>query len=185
MQRGSQTEVGRGPLARGARFEEKYLVQSSDGTLRLPSATEKERLHCCRRNHTLGVVTSSVAKSNPRRDYAERSSCVGDGFNHVIVAWLLGHLCVELGYMSAAPTMTEILSRNVRHLLVVRQHTVYDQVPSRTEMGLAEQLTRWYLSRVDLRGSDVRLCSGELLRPHRISRQGIHPGHWRWRTALA
>ena len=81
--------------------------------------------------------------------------------------------------------MQQILDRDVRHLLIVRKHSSYDQVPSRTELGLAESLTRWYLSRVDSRGSDVRLCSGELMRPHRVSRQSVHPGHWRWRTSMA
>ena len=166
-------------------FEDRFLVKEASGKLRLPSATEKERLHSCRRNHTLGVVQSSRAKSDPNLDYAERSSCVGDGFNHVIVAWLVGHLCLELGYMTSAPTMQQIIDRDTRHLLVVRRHNHFDQIPSRTEMGLAESLTRWYLARVDSRGSDVRLVSGELLRPHRVSRQSINPSHWRWRTSMA
>ena len=156
-----------------------------DGSLRLPSAREKERLHHCRRDHTLGVVKSSTAKHCPQVEYAERSSCVGDGFNHIVVAWLCAHLCVELGYMLSPPTMRQILDRDVRSLLVVRKHSAYDSLPHRSELGLAEQLTRWYLSRVDSRGSDVRLVTGELSKPHRVSRQSVHAGYWRWRTSMA
>ena len=52
-------------------------------------------------------------------------------------------------------------------------------------MEHAERLVRWCVARTDLRGSDVRLCSGDLVRPHHVSRQSSEPHLWRWRTTMS
>ena len=110
---------------------------------------------------------------------------IGDGYHHGAVSWLMGALCFELGYLSAQPSMEQIVRREVRQLHVVRRNSCEAPMPRSSTVHLAESLTRWFLARTDARGSDVRLCTGELLQPRRISRQSVDPSLWRWRTSVA
>ena len=41
------------------------------------------------------------------------------------------------------------------------------------------------MARSSLRGSDIRLVTGELFSPQRISRQSLDGRFWRWRTLLS
>ena len=110
---------------------------------------------------------------------------IGDGYHHGAVSWLMGALCFELGYMSAQPRMEQIVRREVCQLHVVRRNSCEAPMPRSSTVHLAESLTRWFLARTEARWSDVRLCTGELLQPLRISRQSVDPGLWRWRTSMA
>ena len=110
---------------------------------------------------------------------------IGDGYHHGAVSWFMGTLCFELGYLSAQPSMEQIVRQDVCQLHVVRRNSCEEPRPRSSTVHLAESLTRWFLARTDARGSDVRLCTGELLQPRRISRQSVDPGLWRWRTSMA
>ena len=70
-------------------------------------------------------------------------------------------------------------------LLESRTAQVWAGVPLRWEASLPARLSRWLLARVDARGSDIRLCTGELMKPHRVSREGINPRLWRWRSQMS
>ena len=168
-----------------AHYEDHNMVLDAKGHLRLASVAEKEKLHLLKRNHTLAAMKSSEAKSNPRAEYAERASMIGDGFQHAAVAFVFGHLFAELGYLSRAPEIEEILQRRVWPLHVTRGADVVRLPAFQASMSLAERVVRWYVSRTDLRGSDVRLCEGELLKPHHVSRQSSEPHMWRWRTTMS
>ena len=157
-------------------FETRNMVIDASGSPRLPNIAERERLHMLRRHHTLGAVRSSAAKASPGLDFAVRASMIGDGYHHGAVSWLMGALCFELGYLSAQPSMEQIVRREVCQLHVVRRNSCEAPRPRSSTVPLSESLTRWFLARTDARGSDVRLCTGELLQPRRISRQSVDAG---------
>ena len=168
-----------------AHFEVHNMIVGADGAVRLPSIAERERLHFLREGHTLGALRSSEAKSNPKLDFAVRASMLGDGYQHLAVAWIMGNLACQLGYLSQVPTIGAIRAKHVYPLHVSRQAQCWGGVPLRWEASLPERLSRWLLSRVDARGSDIRLCTGELLKPHRVSRQACNPHLWRWRAQMS
>ena len=166
-------------------FETKNMITGRDGQPRLPSVQEREKLHYMRRHHTLGGMRSSQAKSSPKEEFAVRCQMVGDGYHHVVVAWLLGQLFAHVGYLSSRPTMAQILSRRVREVHVSRTAEFREAQVLSGNMALAERLHRWLLARVDGRGSDVRICSGELVQPNRVTRQSSKADWWTWRTTMA
>ena len=47
-------------------------------------------------------------------------------------------------------------------------------------MSPEQRLAYWLLAHADQRGSDVRLTSGELVQPSRITRQGANARWWKW-----
>ena len=114
-----------------------------------------------------------------------RCSMVRDGYHHVAVAWLLGQLFAHMQYFSQPPTMQRISNRSVREVHVSRTAELREPHVVREEMALAERLHRWILARVDGRGSDARICSGELLQPNRVSRQSCRADWWTWRTRMS
>ena len=168
-----------------AHFESANMVLDSNGAYRLPSIGERERLHCMRDGQTLGALRSSEAKSNPKLDFTVRVSMIGDGYQHLVTSWLFGGLAAQLGYLSRAPTFEELRDKRVYPLLVQRSSQVWSGVPLRWEASLPARLSRWLLARVDARGSDIRLCTGELLKPHRVSREAVNPRLWRWRAQMS
>ena len=161
------------------------MVTGRDGCPRLPSMQEREKLHFMRRHHTLGGMKSSQAKSFPLVEFAVRCSMVGDGYHHIVVACLLAQLFAHIGYLSSCPSMDQVLRRVVRRLHVCRSAEFRESHVLASNMSLAERLHRWLLARVDARGSDVRICSGELLQPNRVSRQSSRADWWSWRTTMA
>ena len=129
-------------------------------------------------------------KSNPRQASARRCSLLGDSFCCYIVAWLISHLFVKWGYLTRVPTLREIGNGEVGPLLTSSVgQSPSSPVPSRpdrvtSQWSPIQQLTLQLAASVDNRGSDVRLVSGELLQPHRISRQSVDARLWRWRVAF-
>ena len=134
------------------------MVIDASGVPRLPSVAERERLHMLRRHHTPGAVRSSAAKASPGLDFTVRAS-----------------MSLGVGYLSAQFSMAQINRREECQLHVVRRNSCDAPMPRSSSVHLAESLTRWFLACTDARGSDVRLCTGELLQPRRISRQSVDP----------
>ena len=161
------------------------MVTDQSGHPRLPSIDERVRLHCLREGHTLGALRSSEAKQNPKLDFNVRVSMIGDGYQHLVTTWLFGNLAAQLGYLTRAPSFEEIRDRRVYPLLVTRTAQVWAGVRLRWEASLPARLSRWLLARVDARGSDIRLCTGELMKPHRVLREGINPRLWHWRSQMS
>ena len=157
------------------------MITGRDGLPRLPSVQEHKKLHYTRRHHTLGGLRSSQAKV----EFAVRCSMVGDGYHHVVIAWLVGQLFAHVGYLSSCPTMAQILGRRVQGVHVSRTAEFREAQVLSANMALAERLHRWLLARVDGRGSDVRICSGERVQPNRVSRQSSKADWWTWRTTMA
>ena len=80
------------------------MVTGPSGQPRLPSIDERERLHCLQDGHTLGALRSSEAKQNTKLDFTVRVSMIGDGYQHLVTAWLFGNLAAQLGYLTRAPS---------------------------------------------------------------------------------
>ena len=158
-----------------AHFEEFNMVTGLSGQPRLPSIDERERLHCLRDGHTLGALRSSEEQQNPKLDFTVRVSMIGDGYQHLVMACLFGNLAAQLGYLTWPPYLDDIRDTRVHPLLVSRTAQVWAGAPLRWEASLPARLSRWLLARVDARGSDIRLCTVELMKPHRVSREGINP----------
>ena len=90
----------------------------------------------------------------------------------------------SLGYLSYSPTIEEIREGKVAHLHVNASSAVGRPRHQRNQLPPEEALVWWLMSRSDHRGSDVRLTTGEIMKPSRISRQGVDSTWWNWKSQL-
>ena len=110
---------------------------------------------------------------------------LGDGFQHLVVAWLLGHLAVQLGYLSGVPSFQELRLGQVAQYHTVADRGISGGMPIERALSDEKVLVRRICSRATLRGSDVRLATGELNSPHNIPRQSLDGRFWRWRSTVS
>ena len=96
------------------------MVVDAKGGLRLLSVAESGCLHFLREDHTLGGLRSSEAKHSPKLEVATRVSMIDDGFNHLVVAWLFGHLGPNSGFVHRPPTLRELPERAMPPVFVTR-----------------------------------------------------------------
>ena len=78
---------------------------------------------CC--GGTTHLAPCEVQQRKPPHglDFAVRASVIGDGYHHRAESWLMIALCLELGYLSALPTMGQINRREVCQLHVVQHNS--------------------------------------------------------------
>ena len=95
-----------------------------------------------------------------------------------------GDFAASVGYLKRAPTLAEIRSGEVEHLHQQVDVRLPDTSPLVRNLTPDVALVWWLMSRADHRGSDVRLSSGEIMRPSRIPRMGIESGWWHWKAKL-
>ncbi|CAK0905731.1 unnamed protein product [Prorocentrum cordatum] len=163
-----------------ALYEEKNLLQDSDGSLRVPSSSERERMMGFDVRYT-AVATKG---SNQQDSDDARSFLLGNSFNVFSVAWLLQWLLLNLGAVTRPLSMQEL-----RH--------VGECTPSWDEAGRFESdagepeteasrlLLLSYLARSEKGGSDVRLDVNLPYRPKGWPRSSLDPFVWKWRVVLS
>ena len=147
--------------------------------LRRPSAEEKEVLMGYPRGYTEAAVAQSELKSAPVHADRVRSSLLGNSFHVDVVAWLLGHLAVQLGYLSSVPSVEELRCAQGRH----GGHQGDSAAISR---GFCPQqaLLLEHLRGTSSKGSDVRMATGTLFNPSGFPRKAVDPDLWRWQCVV-
>ena len=142
-----------------------------------------------------------------------RCSLIGNSFHAGIVALLFAPLCVRLNLLDRSPTPQELVSRmGLRpgerfheglHCSLERPRDFHRLDGARrgychptaaaaraacsekTSTALELRAVNSLIRASDYRGSDVRLDSGELLRPAIWPRRSIDPARWEWFPVLA
>ncbi len=156
-----------------SQFRTKNLCLRPDGSRTPPNTQERERLLRFPKHYLLAATPSSWDKSNKWAVQVQKNSLLGNTMDCLVVAKLLGDLAFELGYLSYPPTIEEIREGKVAHLHVNASSAVGRPRHQRSQLPPEEALIWWLMSRSDHRGSDVRLTTGEIMKPSRISRQGV------------
>jgi len=162
------------------------MILERTGKLRLPSARENVLLLGFPLGHISAATKSLLVKTNPREDYAIKSSLLGGSYNVFMVAWVLSQTFHKWGYLSRIPTLGELRSGAARELACDCAFQPQLEIARRLDALSDEQrMTLLLLSCTDGRGSDVRLSSEELQRPNRVPRTPVDPRHWRWSRLFA
>ena len=105
-------EIARWQAARFAtpvyQFKDSNCLKRADGTLEPPSAAEREKLMGFEPGHTVPLMSSSKAKNDPAQFELGRRAVLGNSFQCDVVAWLLAHLFVKLGWLACVPRPEDI-----------------------------------------------------------------------------
>ena len=196
-------------------YKDKFLLRNKarPHIVRVATATEREAVMFFGHDYTRMCMNPTVAKSDPQAHEDCRCSLVGNAFHTGIVALLLAPLFHGLGLLQTRPTPDEIVLR--MHLPPGEVHTegrTYERetarqhekdleamrgkvhpsaeaakqgVSSGDTKDLQSALLGSFFRAADYRGSDVRIDSGELMRPHSWPRRSIDPARWSWYSLLA
>jgi hypothetical protein len=103
----------------------------------------------------------------------------------LMVAWLLGRIAANLGYLSRGPTFAELCNNEVENLHVLEETFRGQDRQLRRRLTDEEKLCWHVMAHADSRGSDVRLAAGMLTKPDRAARQSSNPAWWVWRTKFS
>ena len=110
---------------------------------------------------------------------------LGDRHQHFVTARTCGVLAARLGDLQRPALFSQIRNQSVCPLLARRSSEVWAGVPLRWEVGSGDRLSRWLLARSDASECGIRHCTGELMKPHRVSREAISLRLWRWRAQMS
>ena len=145
-------------------YRSDFCVLDKAGNLRPPSVEEWERLLGFEADHSRMMVGSSFAK-NQRKETAKRRS--------------------RALSIAGGPRMwTMILRHWLNDCGLVAQAGAIPDVSEERGFSEAEALLLQLWRGITHRGSDVRLTTGEPMRPSQFPRQSIDPRWWQWRTLV-
>ena len=85
----------------------------ANGTLRLATPGERERLIHFPDNYTIAAVPNSMYKIAPHSAFVTRVSLWENTLDYLLSEWLLGRLAGAAGYLSAPPTFEELIKGDV------------------------------------------------------------------------
>jgi hypothetical protein len=155
-------------------------------------------------DHTRHAWPSSRIKDDKQGFEDKRCSLVGNSFNCLVVALLLGYYGHAAGWLPAPVDPQHLVNRvGVQHELSLhpsetclppRRTSVRDarrwdstcSEPAGNERAKVEyQLARLMAEGVDHKGSDVRLDAGELYDPSTWPRRSVKVSRWKWRVVLS
>ncbi|CAK0846241.1 unnamed protein product [Prorocentrum cordatum] len=163
-----------------ALYEEKNLLQDSDGSLRVPSSSERERMMGFDVRYT-AVATKG---SNQQDSDDARSFLLGNSFNVFSVAWLLQWLLLSLGAVTRPLSMQEL--GHVGECTPSWDETgCFESDAGEPETEASRLLLLSYLARSEKGGSDVRLDVNLPYRPKGWPRSSLDPFVWKWRVVLS
>ena len=181
--------------------------------LRLLSANEREVLMFLGKGATKFAVNPTQVGQDPVSYEDIRCSLIGNSFHAGVFAMALSVLFEKKGLLPRKPTTQEMVSRQGLHpgeryvpglrcdlarpptfhrLDGQRRglcHSSFEAARAARSVETTpelEQLTLHALLRsADYRGSDVRMDSGELMKPNQWPRRSIDPAKWTWYSLLA
>ena len=182
-------------------YEVQHLVREEDGLLRVTTASEREFILGFAENHSAYIWPSARIKS-AKKDFEEvRCTIIGSSWSTIVAGFLLGSLTVDLGYLICAPTIDEILDGRTAHLALptgsISERSPIDRRLHRAEVavpdlplagrGLSEEqvVVQKHIITSTLKGSDVRITTGEIMDPKTLPRQEAQQKLWNWRTCIS
>ena len=169
-------------------YKEQFLL--TDGTdVRYPNSSERELLMGFGVKHTFLCLPASQSKRSKTVLEDTRLSLIGDSFAIISFAWVAGLLCrryqaepdIEtlVGRLGLAPGHSARLS--VRATLSrFKNFGDLPRTPNPTTT-LAHHLCRV----ANHTGSDVRITTGEIIRPKAVRRAGVDAICWRWKQVYS
>lgn len=168
-------------------YKDEFLFWQGD-TWRLASAAERERLLGYGEGHTSLCLSASQQKTVGAQAYEDmRCSLLGDSFSmHSFVipgAALCRRFLPSVEYqwlancMGLAPGFRAPLrcAAPISHELQYGFHT-----QALASLLRPHDLNRILLTKVNHHGSDVRVSTGDILKPRAFPRQGAEASWWNW-----
>jgi len=161
-------------------YKDDMCIQQPDGSLRPPSAAERERLLDFTHHFTATALPTRARKQSPEALEDVRCSLLGNSFHCGTVAWLAGHWAVRAGYLSSVPDVVDMRLKGPDRGVIGPPVVAHLSCGSHTDpsVQLAENMVR----RATHRGSDVRLDTGDILRPDAWPRKPVDPSLWTWQS---
>ena len=150
-------------------YQYKYQHGMVNGTQwRPPSATERETLLGFRAGHTAVVMTPAQAKGREEEREDRRLCLLGNSIQTGVLAWILGWLLHEQGFLPAppAPTLVDVAG---------------EEEAWGNEAGV--ELVRALLDRQTHRGRDIRHWQ-PLCHPSVLPRDALKSAWWKWRVVF-
>jgi len=182
-------------------YEDVNIVEKSDGVFDGWIAEEEEVILGYPRAHTANVWKSGRTKNDPAGAERARKGALGAGWAPKVAAALLSFPCADRGYLASPVGVATIVGGAVVDLVrplgagVPREllpeayalHPELEECGKLVKRGFTEgqALVVQFLRSATLKGSDVRLASGELMAPHALPRQSARSELWRWRAVLS
>ena len=166
-------------------FREENLVLDRRGFLRIASVAERGRLLHFPDYYLEAATPSALRKYDTQKEFSTKASLLGNSMDVWIVALVAGQALADWGYLTRPPTMDEIRQDDVEKLHLREESAASDFRPLSRSLSEKELMVWWIMSHCDHTGSDVRLSSGQLMRPSRVPRQGMDTRWWHWRDQLS
>ena len=144
--------------------------------------------------HTMTARATRERKAAPAALEAARCALVGNSFACSVVAYIFAHWAVQQGYLTAVPSVEEMRRRGgdwtgaraALHTDVPDSEAAgklcLKKVGDEEQQDPSAELVMELIRRADPRGSDVRLDSGDLMRPDCWPRKPVDVSRWTWRT---
>ena len=145
-------------------------------------------------NHTITARATCWRKSTELDTV--RCALVGNSFQCGVVAWLIAHWAVHAGYLTSVPTVLEMRATGGGFTAselqvqfakpdeagpaVRRADLKAPAAAACPSVTLVEEMVR----RSEVRGSDVRLDTLEVMRPDLWPRRPISVARWTWRAVV-
>ncbi|CAK0842773.1 unnamed protein product, partial [Prorocentrum cordatum] len=176
-------------------FRDPHCLRWQGGALEPADSFEREMLMDFPPGHT------ATARATRFRKLAElevvRCALLGNSFQCGVVAWIVAHWAHRRGYLDSVPTMAEARAVGgafdaAEGLVQVAKEGDDSGVVIR-DRGLEEaeaqadpsiQIVEELIRRAEVRGSDVRLDTLEVMRPDLWPRRPISVSRWTWKTVL-
>ena len=165
-------------------YRDQHLLIHADGTLRLPSISEKEVIM----GFPLGYTTPCLPKGQQHGEsYLDvRSTLIGNSWHVPAVAWLLSHLFHPLGLTSVS-SLKDVLEAsspgNDQSLQGFLRRLPMQRVPRQEISTAEEQLARKLSTFVSVKGEDlmIQAPTENVVKFHRL-RTSVPAKLWKWRT---
>lgn len=188
-------------------YEEKFMM-TNGSTMRPVSASEREVILGFSPGYTRLALPPREAKVKTE-DYEDiRCSLLGNTFSIQVVAWLLGQLLAQTGFLPSLPTPQDVIdycspleaariSMDANAELVLSSlqggpalseppltYDALDEGP--VEGSRAAKTLIFRLSRgSSYKGNDIRILPGGLLDTTSFPRRAFPSKWWRWRTVIS
>ena len=157
-------------------YEARNLVKKPDGTLRVPSLTERERLM----GFPTGYISSGISTKLTVNEAFNLGACMlGNSFNVYCITFLLDELLMQVSATYKPRQLERILVRNEVAPQGWCEHPRF--VPSSKPDDFSRMLVQEFLRQGDKGGTDVKLDVGIPFRVKAWPRAGIRSRLFHWK----
>ena len=125
-------------------------------------------------HHTVTAMATSAHKQAPQHLERTRVSLLSSSFSCAVIAWFLARWAKAAGYLSSIPNVWSLRSCSVS---VASLNSLTSAEHVEAQKVLVKQMCR----RATHRGSDVRLDTGQCMRPDVRRTAPTDPSCWTWK----